>query len=152
MKDELDRLIRKNKTIKSEFDRTEIDTANFAKKLLGQIVFLYFLQKKGWLGVAQGQAWGSGPKDFLRRLFEDGGYSKTVSRINSGVQSEDQYVDSQIHSGNFFNDVLEPLFYEALAIERPGNLYPRLNCRVPFLNGGLFEPVGDYDWQALTFC
>ena len=23
----------------------------FAKKLLGQIVFLYFIQKKGWLGV-----------------------------------------------------------------------------------------------------
>lgn len=23
----------------------------FAKKLMGQIVFLYFIQKKGWLGV-----------------------------------------------------------------------------------------------------
>ena len=27
------------------------DSEQFAKKLLGQIVFLYFIQKKGWLGV-----------------------------------------------------------------------------------------------------
>jgi len=35
---------------------------------LGQIVFLYFVQKKGWLGVVKGQGWGTGPHDFLRRL------------------------------------------------------------------------------------
>ena len=23
----------------------------------------------------------------------------------------------------------------------------RFKCRIPFLNGGLFEPLGDYDWQ-----
>ena len=50
---------------------------------------------------------------------------------------------------NFFNDVLEPLFYEALAIERPDNFYPRLNVKIPFLNGGLFEPVGNYDWRSI---
>ena len=27
------------------------DSEQFAKKLMGQIVFLYFIQKKGWLGV-----------------------------------------------------------------------------------------------------
>ncbi len=127
LKDELDRLTHKQKAVKAEFDRAGIETANFAKKLLGQIVFLYFLQKKGWLGVAQGQTWGSGPKDFLRRLFEKKG----------------------VAYASFFNDVLDPLFYEALAIERPGNFYPRLNCRIPFLNGGLFEPVGDYNWQSV---
>lgn len=31
----------------------------FAKKLLGQIVFLYFLQKKGWLGVDENAEWGN---------------------------------------------------------------------------------------------
>src|SRR6266513_5821566 len=23
----------------------------------------------------------------------------------------------------------------------------RFNCRIPFLNGGLFEPLADYDWR-----
>ena len=50
---------------------------------------------------------------------------------------------------NFFNDVLEPLFYEALAIERRDDFYPRLNAKIPFLNGGLFEPVGNYDWRNI---
>ncbi len=125
LREELDRLARKEKGVKAEFGRAGINTANFAKKLLGQIVFLYFLQKKGWLGVAQGDAWGSGPKDFLRRLFD---------------QKDITYT-------NFFNDVLESLFYDALAIERPGNFFDRLNCRIPFLNGGLFEPMGNYNWQ-----
>ena len=55
--------------IKQVFELQSIDTANFAKKLMGQIVFLYFLQKKGWLGVdrdANGdfKEWGGGPKIF----------------------------------------------------------------------------------------
>ncbi|HEY5593511.1 MAG TPA: hypothetical protein VIK55_21155 [Paludibacter sp.] len=37
--------------IKDEMGKANIDNARFTKKLLGQIVFLYFLQKKGWLGV-----------------------------------------------------------------------------------------------------
>jgi len=135
LRDDLDGLARNNKAVEAEFKRADIDTANFAKKLLGQIVFLYFLQKKGWLGVAQGQPWGSGPKDFLRRLFEK-------ASLGPGP-------DEQIGYADFFNDVLEPLFYEALAIERPDNFYPRLNCRIPFLNGGLFEPVGDYHWREV---
>ena len=35
----------------------------FTKKLLGRVVFLYFLQKKGWLG--SGEKWGDGDKKFL---------------------------------------------------------------------------------------
>ena len=127
LKEELDALVSATPAIQAEFDRAGIDTANFAKKLLGQLVFLTFLQKKGWLGVAPGAPWGSGPQDFLRRLFA-GDY---------------------VRYGNFFNEVLEPLFYEALAIERPDHHDPRLDCRVPFLNGGLFEPVGGYDWRGV---
>ena len=37
------------------FQAKGVQTVDFAKKLMGQIVFLYFLQKKGWLGVAQGK-------------------------------------------------------------------------------------------------
>jgi len=87
-------------------------------------VFLYFLQKKGWFGVSRDEDWGRGPKDFLRRLFE-----KKV-----------------VPYGNFFNDVLEPLFYEALAVERTDDFYSRFNCKIPFLNGGLFDPINNYDW------
>lgn len=125
LKEELDRLTTKDRRVQAEFKAKELDTANFAKKLLGQIVFLHFLQKKGWLGVREGDNWGTGPKDFLRQLFD----LKWVSY------------------DNFFNDVLEPLFYEALAIERLDNYYDKLNARIPFLNGGLFEPMGNYDWK-----
>jgi hypothetical protein len=24
--------------------------------------------------------------------------------------------------------------------------YSRFNCKIPFLNGGLFDPIGNYDW------
>lgn len=97
---------------------------DFAKKLLGQVVFLYFLQKKGWFGVARDDAWGSGPKDFLRLLFE--------KRI--------------VQYDNFFDEILEPLFYEALATERADDYFSRFRCKIPFLNGGLFDPLNNYDW------
>ena len=41
---------------------------------------------------------------------------------------------------------MEPLFYEALALERNDDFYSRFNCRIPFLNGGLFDPINNYDW------
>ena len=102
-----------------------IDNARFTKKLLGQIVFLYFLQKKGWLGVAQNERWGTGNKRFVQELFEQ----------------------AQKEKVNFFKDKLQYLFYEALAKERDNvnSYYKRFGCRIPFLNGGLFE--ADYNWQ-----
>ena len=127
VKDALDDLLSKHITIAQEFQSKNVDTANFARKLLGQIVFLYFLQKKGWFGVARDEQWGAGPKDFLRRLFD----KKIV-----------QYDD-------FFNDVLEPLFYDALATERTGDFYHQFNCKIPFLNGGLFDPLNGYRWDIV---
>ncbi len=122
--DTLDGILESDKAIKKDFANKGVSTADFAKKLLGQIVFLYFLQKKGWFGVKRHQPWGSGSKQFLRELFakKHGGYD------------------------NFFNDILEPLFYEALRQERQEDYYSRFDCRIPFLNGGLFDPLGDYDW------
>jgi type I restriction-modification system DNA methylase subunit len=122
----LEKMAAKDKTLRDEFAAKGVNTVDFAKKLMGQIVFLYFLQKKGWLGVKRGQPWGSGPRDFLRRLA-NGDYGAYA---------------------NFFNDLLEPLFYDTLATERGAEAWSkRFNCRIPFLNGGLFEPVGDYDWR-----
>ncbi len=130
VRDEVEALLQNDPVIAADFTQKQIEPANFAKKLLGQIVFLYFLQKKGWLGVESGQPWGSGAKNFLRRLFRE----------------------ENVEYKNFFNDVLEPLFYHALAVDRgsdalyelPGCQQP---CKIPFLNGGLFEPIGGYDWQ-----
>ncbi|MHB9053605.1 MAG: Eco57I restriction-modification methylase domain-containing protein [Thermoleophilia bacterium] len=124
LKESLDDILKIDSKVKADFDAKGIHTVDFAKKLLGQIVFLYFLQKKGWFGVQRGNQWGSGSKHFLRELFQK------------------KYGDYK----NFFNDILEPLFYEALRLERPGDYYSRFDCRIPFLNGGLFDPINDYDW------
>ena len=70
-----------------EFENKKIESSDFAKKLMGQLVFVYFLQKKGWLGCNYDEEWGKGPKNFLRKLFDK------------------NYVDYT----NFFNDVLEPV-------------------------------------------
>lgn len=120
--------IRENESsqrINAEFTLKSISDADFCKKLLGQLVFLYFIQKKGWLGVARDKKWGEGDKQFLRHTFE--------RAIKEGK--------------NFFNDYLEPLFYNALANgERDDNWFGELDCKIPFLNGGLFERYHDYDW------
>ena len=124
VKETLDDVVKKDSVIKRDFVEKGVDTVEFAKKLLGQIVFLYFLQKKGWFGVERDKDWGTGPKNFLRQLFEK------------------KHSDYK----NFFNDILEPLFYEALARERDDDFYSRFNCKIPFLNGGLFDPISNYDW------
>ncbi|MDQ2976471.1 MAG: Eco57I restriction-modification methylase domain-containing protein, partial [Acidobacteriota bacterium] len=134
LKDELDELLTRDSRVRRDFEKKGVDTVDFAKKLLGQIVFLYFLQKKGWFGVARDAEWGTGPKNYLRLLFESrariGAFSKSGG---SGV--------------NFFNDVLEPLFYEALAKgDREDDYYGHFHCKIPFLNGGLFDPLNGYDW------
>ena len=57
----LQKLAAKDKAIGNEFKAKNVSTVDFAKKLMGQIVFLYFLQKKGWLGVDEGQGLGHWP-------------------------------------------------------------------------------------------
>lgn len=123
-KESLDGIVRGTKNVRKDFEEKGVDTSDFSKKLLGQIVFLYFLQKKGWFGVDRDADWGSGPKNFLRRLFE-GKYRSYP---------------------NFFNDILEPLFYEALARQRDDDYYSKFECKIPFLNGGLFDALNGYDW------
>lgn len=113
-----------------DVEKRKQKVAKFAKKLLGQIVFLYFLQKKGWLGVKEGEAWGKGERRFLQKLF---------SEADSAGQ-------------NYYTEKLQYLFYEALANDRKDQFdpsyYKPFNCKIPFLNGGLFET--DYDWQKIT--
>ena len=94
--EQLERLAAKDKAIGNEFKAKNVSTVDFAKKLMGQIVFLYFLQKKGWLGVAKGQDWGTGPHDFLRRLArgEHGAYENLPLR---GGGREVCHQDAGIH-------------------------------------------------------
>ena len=49
----------------NEPDKHNKFAVTFAKKTLGQIVFLYFVQKKGWLGVPKDKNWGDGDKNYL---------------------------------------------------------------------------------------
>ena len=113
-----------DKSAAADFNQREIQAPDFAKKLLGQIVFLYFLQRKGWMGVPPKKKWGEGDSEFLRKRFD-------------GRNGE-----------NFYAKILQPLFYEALRQDRPpADLYSPLNCRIPFLNGGLFTPLKGHNWQ-----
>ena len=105
-----------------------IDIDTFAKKLLGQIVFCYFLQRKGWLGAKKGKLINEGDKDFMRSLF------------TNCVAAEK----------NFYNDYLEYLFYDSLnkRTDAVASFFrPRFQCQIPFLNGGLFEPLDRYNWE-----
>ena len=89
-------IVKRDKGIRDDFSAKGVITVDFAKKLVGQIVFLYFLQKKGWLGVTRGGRWGDGPRAFLRQL-----------------------ADRAVHEQRcLFDDVLEPLFYDTLATDR----------------------------------
>ena len=98
---------------------------DYVKKMLGRIVFLHFLQKKGWLGVPYNEEWDSGDRNFMLNLFK-----KATEK-----QQE-----------NFLDEVLEGLFAEGLDCNRAdkSDLYDTKveglrNCRIPYLNGGLFE-------------
>ncbi|WP_104722588.1 Eco57I restriction-modification methylase domain-containing protein [Helicobacter mesocricetorum] len=89
----------------------------FVKKLLGRIVFLYFLQKKGWLGVPKGEKYGQGDKKFLASLFQKSEQSKQ----------------------SFYEKYLCPLFFETLNQKREEDYSTLFESKMPFLNGGLFE-------------
>ncbi len=107
----------------SKSEDVERFTTTFCKKTLGQIMFLHFVQKKGWLGV--NSSWGDGDKQYL-------------------IHSTKTYLGD-----NYFNDFLEPLFYNALNSKRDNDIY--LGKKVPFLNGGLFQPIENYDWANTNF-
>ena len=111
-----------NETIFSEFRvfaDPEKAIRDYVKKLMGRLVFLQFLQKKGWLGVPVNAKWGDGDREFIQHLFEN-------------TADKDTFVDN----------VLEPLFND-INSEREGDIASSAvgkDIRVPYLNGGLFEP------------
>ena len=46
---------------------------------------------------------------------------------------------------------LEPFFYDGLNHKRKNHYFSLFNCKIPFLNGGLFEPLDNYQWQIAKF-
>ena len=74
--------------------------------------------------------WGSGNRTFIREIFD---------------------FCTQNTTKNFFDDYLEPLFYEALNTKRKNQYFKTFNCKIPFLNGGLFEPLEGYHWRDVDF-
>jgi type I restriction-modification system DNA methylase subunit len=106
-----------------EFDRACKPLRDFVKRLLGRIVFLHFLQRKGWLGCdPRGEDWKDGDRDFMLHYFERAEQCGQVARFHSHW--------------------LTPLFFNALNNpERPHDLFEPTGTRIPYLNGGLFEEV-----------
>ncbi|WP_428655995.1 Eco57I restriction-modification methylase domain-containing protein [Runella sp.] len=98
---------------------------DFSKKLLGRIVFLYFLQKKGWLGVpAESLDWKDGDPDFIKNFF-----------LNSTDKTR------------FYSLGLVELFFRTLNQIRENDIFKLTGTKVPYLNGGLFDndaPQTDY--------
>ena len=106
------------------FDDDEKRVRDYVKKLLGRIVFLHFLQKKGWMGILNGGRWGEGNFQFMYGLFDRA---------------------SKTQRADFVHEVLEYLFFHALNTDRKADndlydtrVFPE-RVRVPYLNGGLFE-------------
>jgi len=92
---------------------------DFVKRLLGRIVFLHFLQKKGWLGCpAHTHEWLNGDTDFMQHLFKN---FKDKTRFHSQCLTE--------------------LFFNTLNKDRSNNndIFKLTGTRIPYLNGGLFE-------------
>lgn len=109
---------------KEKPEQQEKPIRDFAKKLLGRIVFLHFLQKKGWMGCdAKTTKWENGEKQFMQLLFSD-------------------FSDK----ARFHSRCLTKLFFNTLNTRRSNDIFEiagltgKLNgSRVPYLNGGLFD-------------
>lgn len=104
---------------------------DYVKKLLGRLVFLQFLQKRGWMGVpANVEGWEGGDKQYLYNLIHR-------------------------YEGNdrLLSDVLEYLFFNTLNEKRNGDIADKRlgdNIKIPYLNGGLFEK-DDIDRMDIDF-
>ena len=107
------------------------ENRDYVKKLLGRLVFLQFLQKKGWMGVpASNTNWEGGDKNYLYNL---------VKKYNG--------------NDRLLSDVLEVLFFNTLNEKRTNDISNPIlgdNIKIPYLNGGLFDK-DDLDKKDIDF-
>ena len=119
--------VKNNDTLSREFRRfpdPEKAIHDYVKKLMGRIVFIQFLQRKGWMGVpVTDDSWMEGDTEFLQNLFER-------------TEKKDKFVE----------EVLRPLFSD-LNTKRKDDLASEClgsGIKIPYLNGGLFDK-DEYD-------
>ena len=97
----------------TSFNGCDKTVRDYVKKLFGRIVFMYFLQKKGWL---------ANDKNYMMHLYE-----------NATEQIKEDFLDS----------ILEPLFFGVLntEYEKRNEAVRSLPGwdNIPYLNGGLFQ-------------
>lgn len=155
--------IDRNET-KEEKTINELPIRDFTKKLLGRLVFLYFLQRKGWMGVPTEQNLSAHSED-----TEKDEYTKTVKRIFSPANGYRDFIfrlfkDSK-QPNNFHSKYLKELFYNTLNNKDRPNFEFLIDSNspftdesvrsVPYLNGGLFDndfSLGnDIDFPAQMF-
>lgn len=127
--DFIERYKEDNKYFASDFAKWDSKVLrDYIKKMMGRLVFLQFLQKKGWM---------CGNPNYLKSLFE------------KFVQGKREEV-TDIAYGSFLDEVLEPLFFgvlntkakdrEKLFKNEKWNLDLLNEWKdIPYLNGGLFE-------------
>lgn len=96
---------------------------DWVKKLMGRMVFLQFIQKKGWLGISDKVSdWKGGSQNFLLERFDECNNSNK----------------------NFLKDELYAILFDSLnksECKDDGGveITKRDGVKYPFLNGGLFE-------------
>ncbi len=115
--------------LKTNFNNDKILARDFIKKLLGRLVFIRFLEKKSWMGATTPD-YTDGISDFTLELFER--------------STKDQ---------TFYFQHLWKLFFETLNAKRKNDDYKMPDGRllkVPYLNGGLFEP-NEIDKKPIVF-
>lgn len=98
---------------------------DFFKRMMGRIVFLYFIQKKGWMAVPKNENWDKGNPDYLYQLFKNAQYKEL-----------------------FYSDYLVPLFFDTL--NNPDSENEKNDLRFPYLNGGLFDKSQDFLYDKLA--
>ena len=98
----------------------------FVQTLLNRLMFVYFLQRKGWLSF-------QGNKDYMNALWQD--------------------YHAQPKHGDFYTTRLQPLFFSGLNNPDSRDLTQGLETligEVPFLNGGLFEQTDLDNRKGIT--
>lgn len=181
-----------NEDFITESKNCDFTSEEFAKKLMGQIVFLYFLQKKGWLGVQLApnelqineyndllNSNDSVSNNLIKQFYElkedvyvidknklrsaevhdvtnfSNIFIKTKYNMPWGTGKKDFirtiYKQAIKEHKNFFDSYVEQFFYNGLNEKRDNQYFALFNCKIPFLNGGLFEPLNNYRWSSSRF-
>jgi len=92
----------------------------FCQRLFNRLLFVRFLEKRGWLRLRPGDE----RTDYLRTLWR-------------------AYTADRHDNDNFYRDRLCPLFFDGLNTDHPVDyVHPQVGI-VPYLNGGLFDPEED---------